>query len=171
MPAPDEITLTPVAEGDFEALLALRMEAMRPSLERLGRCDPARARERSAASFAPAHTRHVCVAGRRVGFVAVRPADGRLLLDHFYLRPDAQGRGVGPAILARVFAEADAAGLPAPRRCAPGQPGERLLRAARVREGGRGGVGRLLHVAAAPLTLPADFPDTPFPSPAAEPGA
>jgi GNAT superfamily N-acetyltransferase len=111
MPAPGDITLTPVAEGDFEALLALRVEAMRPSLERLGRFDPARARERFAASFAPAHARHVCVAGRRVGFVAVRPADGGLLLDHLYLLPDVQGRGTGSAVLARVFAEADAAGL------------------------------------------------------------
>ena len=40
-----------VQAEDFEALLALRMAAMRPSLEAMGRFDPARARERFAGQF------------------------------------------------------------------------------------------------------------------------
>jgi GNAT superfamily N-acetyltransferase len=34
-----------------------------------------------------------------------------LLLDHLYVRPGHQGKGIGAAVLAQVFAEADAAGL------------------------------------------------------------
>jgi hypothetical protein len=45
-PAQPSITLTTAAAEDFEALVALRIDAMRESLERIGRFDPARARER-----------------------------------------------------------------------------------------------------------------------------
>ena len=85
---------------------------MRESLERLGRFDPQRARDRFLASFDLAATRHVVVAGERVGFVVVRSRDGGLLLDHLYIAPSAQGRGVGAAVMADVLADADARGLP-----------------------------------------------------------
>ena len=106
-----EISLEPANEVDFEELLALRSEAMRESLEQLGRYDPARSRERFRANFEPRFTRHVVQDGARVGFVALKPHEDGLLLDHLYLWPAEQGRGTGAAVLARVFAEADAAGL------------------------------------------------------------
>jgi hypothetical protein len=40
------LSLTPAHAEDFEALLALRVTAMRESLERIGRFDPGRARAR-----------------------------------------------------------------------------------------------------------------------------
>ena len=104
--------LTPAEPADFEALLALRIDAMRESLERIGRFDPARARARFQAGFSPQHTRHIQVDGRRVGFVVVKPQPDHVLLDHLYVEPGMQGRGIGAAVLARVFAEADALGLP-----------------------------------------------------------
>ena len=85
---------------------------MRESLERLGRFDPQRARDRFLAGFDLAATRHVVVAGGRVGFVVVRSRDGGLLLDHLYIVPSAQGRGIGAAVMADVLADADARGLP-----------------------------------------------------------
>lgn len=85
---------------------------MRESLERLGRFDPQRARDRFLATFDPASTRHVLADGERVGFVVVRPQDDGLLLDHLYLLPRAQGRGIGAAVLADVLAHADASRLP-----------------------------------------------------------
>jgi len=85
---------------------------MRESLERLGRFDPQRARDRILSGFDPALTRHVLADGERVGFVIVRPQDDGLLLDHLYLLPRAQGRGVGAAVLADVLACADASRLP-----------------------------------------------------------
>ena len=85
---------------------------MRESLERIGRFDPRRARDRFLAAFDPALTRHVVVDGERVGFVVVRPEGDGLLLDHLYIAPSAQGRGVGAAVLADVLAHADARRLP-----------------------------------------------------------
>ena len=106
------LALTPAAAGDLEPLVALRIEAMRESLERIGRFDAARARERFAAGFAPQHTQHIELHGERVGFIAVRPAADGLLLDHFYIHPDHQSRGIGTLALQQVFEQADAAGLP-----------------------------------------------------------
>jgi GNAT superfamily N-acetyltransferase len=97
---------------DLDALVELRIEAMRESLERIGRFDPARARERFASNFDPVHTRHVLVNGQRVGFIVVKPHAEGLLLDHLYLRPGHQGAGVGGHVLAALLADADAQRLP-----------------------------------------------------------
>jgi ribosomal protein S18 acetylase RimI-like enzyme len=104
------VSFEPVVPSDFEALAALRIAAMRPSLERIGRYDPVRARGRLMASFSPPHTRHIVVDGKRVGFVVIKPRNDGLLLDHLYIQPGAQGAGVGTAVLAQLFADADAAG-------------------------------------------------------------
>ena len=107
----ESITLTDAAPDDFEALLALRIAAMRESLERIGRFDPARARERFWSGFSAGHTRHIEVARNRVGFVAVRPQTDCLLLDHLYIHPGAQGQGIGAAVLVRTIEEARVKGL------------------------------------------------------------
>ena len=106
------VTLAAVAPADLDVLVAIRIEAMRESLERIGRFDPVRARGRFASGFVPASTRHIVVGGERVGFVVVKPDAGALLLDHLYVRPGSQGQGIGAAVLALVFAEADAKALP-----------------------------------------------------------
>ena len=102
-----DLSFSPVSEDDFEDLLALRIAAMRESLSRLGRFDPLRARERFLSGFSPENTRHVVVSGRRVGFVTVKPCDDGLLLDHLYVLPSFQGRGIGTLVLASIFKVAD----------------------------------------------------------------
>jgi GNAT superfamily N-acetyltransferase len=102
----------PAQPADLEPLVALRIEAMRESLERIGRFDPLRARERFVSGFVPECTRHIVVGGERVGLVVVKPQWDGLLLDHLYIRPAFQGRGIGAAVLALVFAEADARAQP-----------------------------------------------------------
>jgi GNAT superfamily N-acetyltransferase len=106
----EAVHFEPVSPGDAEALVALRIAAMRESLERIGRFDPQRARERFLAGFAPEYTHHLVVDTQRVGFVVVRPVGDDLLLDHLYIQPACQGRGIGAAVLAHVFAQADALG-------------------------------------------------------------
>nr|WP_232906008.1 MULTISPECIES: GNAT family N-acetyltransferase [Pseudomonas syringae group] len=103
-----EVTLTTVQPEDFEALVAMRIEAMRESLERVGRFDPVRARERFREGFSAPDTRYIEVADNRVGFVVVKALADGLVLDHLYIKPDAQGQGTGSAVLRQVFAEADA---------------------------------------------------------------
>ncbi|MFA6312952.1 MAG: GNAT family N-acetyltransferase [Sterolibacterium sp.] len=106
------LTFAAVQPNDFEALVAIRIEAMRESLERIGRFDPVRARERFRSGFSPEHTCRVLVDGECVGFVVVKPQDDGLLLDHLYVQPRSQRRGIGAAVLAHLFAEADASKLP-----------------------------------------------------------
>jgi GNAT superfamily N-acetyltransferase len=97
---------------DFEALLALRLRAMRESLQRIGRYDEQRARERLAEGFDPAHTSHIVVEGRRVGFIVLKTLSHAMRLDHLYLDPPHQHHGVGHRVLQWVCAQADRAQLP-----------------------------------------------------------
>jgi GNAT superfamily N-acetyltransferase len=107
-----DLALRPADEGDFEALLALRLAAMRESLERVGRFDPQRARERLSRGFQPAHTRHILREGELVGFVVVVPRERDWLLDHLYIHPSAQREGIGAWVLAQVLRDADAQHMP-----------------------------------------------------------
>ncbi|KAB8044411.1 GNAT family N-acetyltransferase [Janthinobacterium aquaticum] len=106
------VVLTPAQLGDAEALVALRIEAMRDSLQRIGRFDPVRARDRFLSGYVPQHTRHIDSEGKRVGFVVVKPQPDVMLLDHLYIHPAHQGKRIGAAVLARVIEEAAAADLP-----------------------------------------------------------
>ena len=102
----------PATSDDASALVALRIAAMRESLQRIGRFDPQRARERFLSTFDPGRTRHIVVDGQRVGFVVTTPEAAWLSLDHLYIDPAHQGRGLGAAVLADVFEEARRLGLP-----------------------------------------------------------
>lgn len=104
------ISFQPARATDFERLLALRILVMREHLERLGRFEPARARARFRAGFAPAYLRLIHREGAFAGCVSLKPEGAALLLEHFYLLPGAQGQGLGAAVLALLLAEADAAG-------------------------------------------------------------
>lgn len=106
------VTLAPTQQTDLDDLVAIRIEAMRESLERVGRFDPVRARERFVSGFDARNTRYIEVAGERVGFVVVKRHEHEWVLDHFYLKLSAQGSGIGSAVLALIFKEADTAGLP-----------------------------------------------------------
>lgn len=101
-----------VDEADFDALADLRIAAMRESLERVGRFDPERARQRLRATYAPADTLAILLDGRRIGFYTLRRDEGALKLDHLYIAPGFQGGGVGATVLRRIFQQADALGLP-----------------------------------------------------------
>lgn len=106
------ITLAHASDSDIDALVALRIEAMRESLERLGRFDPARARERFQSGYVPEQTRHIELDGERVGFVVTKPCTDHLLLDHLYIRPGRQGLGIGSQVLQLVFDQAQSLDLP-----------------------------------------------------------
>jgi len=84
---------------DIEWLVALKEAAMRPDLERLGVWDPDRSRRRLLQELAPASTWLVLAAGQRVGSVALRPSKDEGWLQHFYVLPEHQGRGLGGAVL------------------------------------------------------------------------
>lgn len=106
------VTLEPADEADAAALAEGRVAAMRESLERLGRFDPERARQRFLQGFVAAETWHVRAGGRRVGVLVLRRGADGLRLDHLYIWPEHQGRGLGAAVLRQVAAQADRERLP-----------------------------------------------------------
>lgn len=99
-------------QSDADTLVGIRIAAMRDSLERIGRFDPQRARERFLASFDPALCRFIEVDGVQSGFIVIRPREDHWLLDHLYILPEHQGKGIGAAVLQDVFANADAQRMP-----------------------------------------------------------
>ncbi|NIE68367.1 GNAT family N-acetyltransferase [Burkholderia sp. Ax-1719] len=107
-----QLSFSPTNTNDADALVAMRIAAMRASLERIGRFDPQRARERFLAAFEPALCRFIEADGVRAGFVLVRPQADHWLLDHLYVLPGHQGRGIGAQVLRDIFTSADAVRLP-----------------------------------------------------------
>ena len=93
---------------DADELAELRVAAMRESLERVGRFDPTRARERFLQGFNPDRTRHIVSSGARSGFVVVSESPDALVIDHLYIHPAHQGAGLGSAVLREILAAADA---------------------------------------------------------------
>jgi GNAT superfamily N-acetyltransferase len=92
-------TLRQAADLDAPWIAELRATVLRADLERLGRFDPVRVRQRFLSAFEPALTRVVLVDGRKAGSIAVRPEAGSLWIEHFYLAADLHGRGVGSLVL------------------------------------------------------------------------
>lgn len=103
-------TLRPATTTDLEELVELRAVVMRPDLERLGRYDEHRVRQRMRDAYAPEHTQIIEVDGELAGSISVRPetSSAARWLEHFYLSPHHQGRGLGTAVLGTVLATADA---------------------------------------------------------------
>ena len=106
------LTFAPVTAADFESLAELRVAAMRASLEHLGRFDPMRARERLRNLFYPEHTHRVLCDGVPVGFYTFRSVPEGLRLEHLYIHPDFQSRGIGGCVLTELLAVADEKKLP-----------------------------------------------------------
>lgn len=99
---------------DVEVIAELRATVMRPDLERLGRFDEHRVRQRLRDSFSPRHTSVIVADGAFAGCVTLRPShdgqpDGQWL-EHFYLDPALQGRGLGSAVLRTLLDRTDAVG-------------------------------------------------------------
>ncbi|WP_334191136.1 GNAT family N-acetyltransferase [Noviherbaspirillum sp.] len=90
--------------------MLLRIAAMRESLERIGRFDAQRARDRFLSAFVPHCTQHIESGGKPVGFVVVKPMADGLFLEHLYIHPDCQRQGIGRWVLQQVFHEADVLG-------------------------------------------------------------
>lgn len=107
-----KVIFASVTEEDFEELAGMRIAAMRESLERVGRFDPARACERLRQSFHPAHSEIIVIDGARIGFYTFRPVEDGFQLDHLYVHPDWQSCGVGSLIMGRLLAMADSRQMP-----------------------------------------------------------
>nr|WP_269682864.1 GNAT family N-acetyltransferase [Micromonospora sp. WMMC250]MCZ7379072.1 GNAT family N-acetyltransferase [Micromonospora sp. WMMC250] len=118
--------IRPASMADLEAVAELRAVVLRADLERLGRYDEQRVRQRLRDGFAPAYTWVVEVGGVFAGCVALRPAADAHWLEHFYLAPHLQGSGIGTAVLRTVLRRCDRAGSPVRLNVLQGSPARRL---------------------------------------------
>ncbi len=118
--------MRPAEPADLEPIAEIRAVVMRPDLERLGRYDEYRVRQRLRDAFRPEHTSAIEADGTLVGSVALRPSEDGHWLEHFYLSPDVQGRGLGSAVLRTLLTRTDAAGALVRLNVLQGSPARRL---------------------------------------------
>ncbi|QDI67780.1 GNAT family N-acetyltransferase [Streptomyces calvus] len=116
----------PATAADVEPVADLRAVVLRADLERLGRYDARRVRQRLRDGFEPAHTRVIEVAGTFAGCVALRPAGDCHWLEHFYLAPEHQGGGIGSGVLRALLRRCDRAGAVVRLNVLRGSPARRL---------------------------------------------
>ncbi|MFE7274166.1 GNAT family N-acetyltransferase [Streptomyces sp. NPDC057623] len=106
-----EWSLRAASAPDVEAMAEVRAVVLRADLERLGRYDEHRVRQRLRDGFDPAHTWVIEVGGTFAGCVALRPDGDTRWLEHFYLAPRLQGRGIGSDVLRELLARCDRGGV------------------------------------------------------------
>jgi GNAT superfamily N-acetyltransferase len=99
--------LRQATSADVEAVAELRAVVLRADLERLGRYDEQRVRQRLRDGFQPEHTWVIEVARTFAGCVALRPEGDAHWLEHFYLAPHLQGNGTGAAVLGELLDKCD----------------------------------------------------------------
>lgn len=107
-----ELTFEPTSADDFDFLVELRIEAMKESLEAIGRFNRKRSTERFRSSFAPEKTKIIRKGGAPVGFIAVSEKDDHLYLDHLYIDPKHQSQGIGSMTLRALVATSEERNLP-----------------------------------------------------------
>ncbi|GAA0588108.1 GNAT family N-acetyltransferase [Streptomyces crystallinus] len=112
--------------ADLEAAAELRAIVMRADLERLGRYDEHRVRQRLRDRFDPAHTWVIEMAGTFAGCVALRPEGDSRWLEHFYLAPHLQGTGIGSGVLRDLLERCDRDGSPVRLQVLQGSAARRL---------------------------------------------
>ncbi|MFD3497927.1 GNAT family N-acetyltransferase [Streptomyces sp. NPDC058678] len=99
--------IRPASVADVEAVAELRAVVLRADLERLGRYDEHRVRQRLRDGFDPSCTWVIEVGGVFAGCVALRPAGDAHWLEHFYLAPHLQGSGIGSGVLRELLESCD----------------------------------------------------------------
>ncbi|MGW3289181.1 GNAT family N-acetyltransferase [Streptomyces sp. NPDC001002] len=119
-------SMRPAQESDVETVAELRAVVMRPDLERLGRYDEHRVRQRFRDAFDPDHTWMIEVAGAFAGCVALRPAEDAHWLEHFCLAPHLQGSGIGSGVISELLERADRDGVLVRLNVLQGSPARRL---------------------------------------------
>ena len=98
--------------GDAHELAELRARAMKPGLQQVGRFDEERVRSRFLDSFVPQDTKKIIIEGVLGGFFVVKHNPDHLYLDHLYVEPGFQRRGVGRAVIDSVLRQSEQLQIP-----------------------------------------------------------
>lgn len=126
MPIMADWELRPASPADVEAVAEVRAVVLRPDLERLGRYDEHRVRQRLRDKFAPEHTQVIEVGGVFAGCVTLRPAADGHWLENFLLATHLHGSGIGTAVLRDLLGRCDREGIVVRLNVLQGSPARRL---------------------------------------------
>lgn len=96
-------TRRPATVADLEPIAELRASVLRADLERLGRYDAHRVRQRLRDGFLPGHTTVIEVNGEFAGCISLRPTSDAHWLEHFYIHAAYQSSGIGGAVLTELL--------------------------------------------------------------------
>jgi len=99
-------------DDDFNDLVELRIEAMRESLEKIGRFDRERSIDRFRSSFIAKDTTKIFYQGDLVGFYSLTIKTDHLYLGHLYVRPRNQSLGIGSLAIEKMITLSSKTGLP-----------------------------------------------------------
>ncbi|MBA8815850.1 GNAT superfamily N-acetyltransferase [Microbacterium halimionae] len=92
---------------DVDWLVELRAQVLHDDMERLGRYDPSRVRQRMRDGFRPESMRIIVFEGEDVGSISVREEPDTRWIEHFYIAPVVQNRGIGTKVLTLILAESN----------------------------------------------------------------
>ncbi|WP_141433503.1 GNAT family N-acetyltransferase [Bacillus sp. 03113] len=106
----NQITLRQSQNSDVETIANLRAIVLRNDLTRLGRFDEEKVRQRFRNAFDPVHTWIIEVDSSLIGCVAFKPTSEQYFLEHFYIHPNYQGRGIGSQVLKYLLEQHDVKG-------------------------------------------------------------
>lgn len=121
-----QITMRQSKQADQEHLAELRALVLYDDLNRLGRYDEVKVRERFRHTFDPVHTWIIEVEGARVGCVALKPKSEEMLLEHFYIHPEYQGQQIGTQVLNMLLKRDEVLGKRVILNVLQGSPARRL---------------------------------------------
>ena len=106
MPEFKDISFLSTAESDFEEFKSLRKSVMRERVERLGLpWNEWEEDEYHKEVFGVKGLRVILCKARRVGFIGVREEDGAIIIDQFCIDRRHQNKGIGAAVMQKVFEE------------------------------------------------------------------
>ncbi|MFJ7736704.1 GNAT family N-acetyltransferase [Lysinibacillus sp. NPDC097287] len=95
----EQITLHQSQNSDVETIANLRAIVLRDDLTRLGRFNEEKVRQRFRDAFDPVHTWIIKAGSSFIGCVAFKPILDGYLVEHFYIHPNYQGKGIGSQVL------------------------------------------------------------------------
>lgn len=107
-----DLNIYPASPDDATMLADIRVESMRPSLEALNRFDPARARDRFLSTFEENDTFILSLGDEIAGFYVLRTYPEYFYLDHFYIKNQFQGKGIGSLVMKALQTQASASAKP-----------------------------------------------------------
>ncbi|WP_373232051.1 GNAT family N-acetyltransferase [Cohnella sp.] len=121
-----QITLRQSRHSDVETIANLRAIVLRNDLTRLGRFDEQKVRQRFRDAFDSDHTWIIEADYSFVGCFAFKPTLEGYLLEHFYIHPAFQGKGIGSQVLKNLLGQNNVKGKCVTLNVLQGSPARHL---------------------------------------------